>query len=35
MGDSGEEIFDEEHRVATAIKEEALSLLDEERTPNL
>ena len=35
MGDPGEEISDEEHRVMTVIKEEALSLIDEERTANL
>ena len=32
MGDPGEEISDKEHRVAFAIKEEALSVSDEERT---
>ena len=30
MGDLGEEVSDEEHRVAAAIEEEVLSLLDEE-----
>ena len=32
VGDSREEISDEENRVSTASKEEALSLSDEERT---
>jgi len=32
VGDPGEEVSDEEHRVAAAIEEEALLLLDDERT---
>jgi len=32
VGDTGEEVSDEEHRVMDIIEEEALSLSDEERT---
>ena len=31
MGDPGEEVSDEKHRIAVAVKEEALSFSDEER----
>ena len=31
MGNPGEKISDEEHRIAVAVEEEALSLPDEER----
>jgi len=34
VGDPGEEISDEKHRVTVAIDEEALSLPDEEMTLN-